>query len=323
MDIRKLEAFYYVFKTGSFSKAGEEIFLSQPTVSTHISALEKELGVKLFDRNGRNALPTPAGRLLFARVQELFELLRKTKQEIGLLQEKVEGEVFIGASTIPATYLLPPILAAFLKEYSQVSVNLEVGDSLQIWNKVLEGEVDFGITGGLFEDNFLCSERILEDDLILVANPDLIKKSCGGRRQGGVVFPVANPDLIKKSQVIDLESLKNIPWVMREKGSGTRKALEQALAKRGIFVSDLKINLEVKSTEALVQYVLWGTGIGFTSRLVVQNYLQQGRLKEIKVKDLQFSRNFYLIWHPKREVFPLFLSLKEFIKEKLKDRKHG
>ncbi|KUJ95423.1 MAG: Transcriptional regulator, LysR family [Desulfonauticus sp. 38_4375] len=296
MDLRKLEAFYYVFKTGSFSRAAEEIFLSQPTVSTHISSLEKELGVKLFDRNGRNALPTPAGRLLFSRVRELFDLLKKTKQEISELKEQVEGEVIIGASTIPATYLLPPVLANFLKEYPRVSVSLEVSDSWEIWNKTINGEVDFGLTGGIFEDDFLQVEKVLEDDLIVIASPEL------------------NLDFTK---VFNFSQLKTLPWVMREKGSGTRKAMERTLNQANLSFSELTVVLEVKTTEALVQYVLNGIGLGFTSRMVVKDYLDKGLLKEVKIKDLHFSRSFYLVWNPRREAFPLFCKLREFIKNNI------
>ncbi|SDO01534.1 DNA-binding transcriptional regulator, LysR family [Desulfonauticus submarinus] len=296
MDLRKLEVFYYVYKTGSFSKAGEEMFLSQPTVSTHISYLEKELGVNLFDRSGRTALPTPAGRLLFKRVKEIFELVKKTKQEINYIKDEVEGQVVIGASTIPATYLLPPLLGVFLKQYRKVQVKLEMGDSFNIWSKVVNGKVDFGLTGALYEDGFLNVKPLIEDDLIIVGHKDFFKN---------------------KSVLMSIDELVRFPWVMREKGSGTRKALEEALNKKSISLLDLNVLVEVKTTEALLRYVLSGVGLGFTSRLVVRDYLQRGILLEAKIEDLSFRRNFYLVWHQKRTYFPLAMKLQDYIVENI------
>ncbi|MDQ7031227.1 MAG: selenium metabolism-associated LysR family transcriptional regulator [Desulfonauticus sp.] len=299
MDLRKLEAFYYVYITGSFSKAGTEMFLSQPTVSAHVSALEKELGVLLFDRSGKVALPTPAGKLLFDRVREIFELVQKTKQEISLLKGKVEGEVVIGASTIPGNYLLPRTISGFLKLYKNVKIFLEIGDSLSIWNKVLTGKVDFGLTGALYEDSLLETVKLLEDDLIIIASKNYWFKL--------------------DSNTWNIGDLLDLPWVVREKGSGTRKSFEKALNSLGIFTSELNVVLEAQNTESLLQCVFQGVGLGFCSRLAAQKYLEKKELIEVKLKNIHISRCFYLVWHKRRTFLPLAQRLREVIIKDIKE----
>ena len=117
MDFRRLEAFSKVYELKSFSKAGTELFLSQPTISAHVSALEKDLGVQLFDRLGRVIMPTPAGEVLYRYAIDAFSCLEKARVEIELLQDRVAGELFVGCSTIPGHFLLPHLIARFSMQY--------------------------------------------------------------------------------------------------------------------------------------------------------------------------------------------------------------
>ncbi len=298
MDIRRMQAFARVYELQSFSKAGKDLYLSQPTVSTHILSLEEELGVKLFDRIGRSVIPTQAGQMLHAGVQKIFRTMEETKANIHDLKNKVCGQVVAGGSTIPSNYLLPAVLSDFRKSYPQVMVELRIGDSIKVCQDVLSGELDFGIVGGYADHFDLEHVLLLKDELHLVASPDLRPKidvkACPG-------------------------DLKDMPWVMREKGSGTRQAFENAMMVCGISLQELRVSTQVQSTEALVRCVLAGTGVGVTSRLAVQKYVESGELDIIEVEGLNIQRNFYIIRHRRRSLFTCSGKLIECIQKHIQD----
>ncbi len=302
MDFRRLQAFSRVYELQSFSKAGRDLFLSQPTISTHVISLEEELGVKLFDRIGRTVLPTQAGQILYSGVEKVFRLLEQSKADIHDLKNQVCGQVVAGGSTIPSNYLLPAVLSDFRKRYPDVCVDLRIGDSNQICHDVLSGELDFGIVGG-FADHFDLEHALLMKDMLhVISSPDL------------------NLDLPER---IKPEDLKNLPWVFREKGSGTRQAFENAVLECGISPQDLNVSTLVQSTEALVRCVLAGTGVGVTSRLAIQKYVDSGELTTLVVEGLDIKRNFYIIRHKRRSLFTCSNKLIECLKKHVIDNGHG
>lgn len=282
MDFRRLQAFARVYELQSFSRAGKDLFLSQPTVSTHVLSLEEELEVRLFDRIGRTVIPTQAGQALYQGVQRMFKILDETKADIHNLTSKVCGRVVVGGSTIPSNYILPQVIADYRKKYPEVRVDLRVGDSIKVCRDVLSGDLDFGIVGG-FADHFdLDHELLMRDRLVIVYSPGL---------HPGHWSRVSPGDLF------------NLPWVFREKGSGTRQAFEDALADARISTRDFKVTTLVQSTEALVRCVLAGVGVGVTSGLVVRKYLDSGELLSLDVPELEIKRNFYVIRHKRRSIY--------------------
>ncbi len=298
MDFRRLQAFASVYELESFSKAGKDLFLSQPTISTHVLSLEDELGVKLFDRIGRRVLPTQAGQVLYNGVKKIFRIIDETKADIHDLKNQVCGQVVVGGSTIPSNYLLPAVLSDFRKKYPEVCVDLRVGDSIKICRDVLSGELDFGIVGG-FADHFdLDHGLLLKDTLYVVSSPGLKLKL---------------PDRITPGD------LKSMPWVLREKGSGTRQAFENAMSDCGIALQDMRISTLVQSTEALVRCVLAGVGVGVTSGLAVQKYVESGELTILDISDLDIKRNFYIIRHRRRSLFTCSNKLIECVKRHITD----
>ena len=298
MDFRRLQAFAGVYELESFSKAGKELFLSQPTVSTHVLSLEDELGVKLFDRIGRKVIPTQAGHVLYCGVNKIFRIIEETKADIHDLKDKVCGRVVVGGSTIPSNYLLPVVLSKFRRQYPEVCVDLRIGDSIQICRDVLSGELDFGIVGG-FADHFDLEHALLMKDMLyVVSSPD---------------FNLNLPDPITP------DDLKNIPWVLREKGSGTRQAFEKAMADCSIPFQDLRFSTLVQSTEALVRCVLAGVGAGVTSRLAAQKYVDSGELVILDVAGLEIKRNFYIVKHKRRSLFTCSSKLIEGVKKYIRD----
>lgn len=284
-DFRKLEAFCKVYEQHSFSKAGDVLFLSQPTISAHVQALEKDVGVKLLARMGRTVLPTPAGTVLYKHGIKAFAELEAAKNEISRLAGSIAGNVTLGASTIPASFLLPDIVVDFVAKYPQVNLKLVVGDSSGIIHAVLEGEIMLGVVGSAEKHADLKFSRLMDDELVIVTVPGL-------------------KALQKQKQSYDFSEAAFWPWIMREDGSGTRKAFENGVLQAGFRPRTLNVVLDVDSTQAAVQYALAGMGVTVTSRIVARKSLERGELVELKINGLSFSREFYIVHNTRCDFFP-------------------
>lgn len=303
MDIRRLEAFRKVYELGSFSKAGQELFLSQPTISAHVLSLEQELGAQLFDRLGRTILPTQAGEILYRHALGVFAALDGAAAEIGLLTSKVAGELPLGGSTIPATYLLPERLAGFSRLYPDVRIRLTVGDSRDIITAVRTGALSMGVVGASESDPDLVFIPILEDELVVAAS----------RLLPGI------QDLLDRGQTsIAVDRLADWPWVLREHGSGTRKAFEAALAEAGADIRIFAAPVEARGHETVVQCALHGLGLCVASRLAVAPLLDKGDLVAMDVPGLSMRRSFYVVRHAKRHVFPAMRYFIDYLKSSTK-----
>jgi DNA-binding transcriptional LysR family regulator len=294
MDIHQLRVFVTVFKNRSFTKASEELHLTQPTVSDHVRLLEDELGCVLFDRMGRTIIPTKEAEILFIHASEIIERLAHLREAVGSLKKEVAGELVIGASTIPGTYLLPRALAGFRNEYPAVSFQVIVSDSREIMEKMLDHELLLGIIGTKVAHKDLHAHALLEDELIVVAAPSLVRQ-----------------------QSIALGELPGFSLVLREEGSGTRKEMEKNLEGRGISLDSLKVAGYFGSTDAVKQAVQAGLGISILSRFSVREELKHRTLKEVKVPGLEMKRKFYVLTHRKRslpQLYSIFLEhLKTFV----------
>lgn len=293
MDFRRLEAFCKVYELKSFSKAGESMFLSQPTISAHIHTLEKDLSVRLFDRLARVVLPTAAGDILYRYVRQAFSSIDAARAEIQLLQDCVSGALDVGGSTIPAHYLLPDILAGFTKIYPDVTMQLRVADSSAIIRMVEQGELMVGVVGAQDQNSDLVFHLLFTDNLVIIAAPSFL---LGKERLG-------------------LDDMLSLPWILREQGSGTRKSFERSLARIGADLRNLKVTVTVESTLAVLQCVKAGLGVSVTSRLAASSYLERGELVEIEAGSLQLERNFYCVTQERRFIFP---AVRQFIDYLLK-----
>jgi len=279
MDIHQLKVFSSVFKNRSFSRASEELHLTQPTVSDHVKTLEAELECKLFDRLGRTIIPTKEAEALFGHAVEIIEKTDITKDIIRQFKKELSGELIVGASTIPGTYLMPSLMAAFQKTHPDVSFQIFISDSKEIGEKVLKHELLIGVVGTKFSNGHLHHMPFIEDELIAVSSPSLIKKD-----------------------VLTLKDLIKFPMVLREEGSGTRKELEKILESKNITLEDIKIAGIFGSTDAIKQAVKAGLGFSVLSRLSVADELKYRLLKEIKLSDIQMKRKFYIVTHKKRSL---------------------
>ncbi|MGE4535959.1 MAG: selenium metabolism-associated LysR family transcriptional regulator [Desulfovibrio sp.] len=284
MDVRRLQAFAKVYELRSFSKAGEELMLSQPTISAHIMALEEELGAQLFDRLGRTVLPTQAGDVLHRYCTVIFSQLDLAKADILALSQRVSGDLVIGGSTIPAQYIIPGLVARFLKQYPEVRVDLRGGDTSEITAMVAAGEAHVGIIGAPARQAELVSRSILEDSLVLV----------GSHAQANVRLD--GDDWRQR--------LTELPWVMREPGSGTRQSMEEGLAAAGLDPRQLRPVLLVHSSLAVLECVAAGLGVSVVSRMAARGYLESGAVTLLETPGLVMRRSFYVVYHGRRYMFP-------------------
>jgi DNA-binding transcriptional LysR family regulator len=292
MDIRQLNAFAKVYERRSFTRAAEDLFVSQPTVSAHICALEQELGVCFFDRLGRTVLPTKAAKLLYAHCQSIFSSLHQAKSEIALLTQTVSGEMILGGSTIPANYIYPGLVAAFMSRYPDVSVSIVQGNTSDILRRIHQGELSLGIVGARDESSDIVYTSLCDDALSVVASPALLK-----RHPGLSSYP----------------DIAGLPWIMRQPGSGTRKALVKALEKCGGSINDLRVVCTVDSTESLVRFLRSGQGISVTSLLAAGDCILRRELVALRIPELRLERSFYLACHAHRYQFPAVRKFIEFL----------
>jgi DNA-binding transcriptional LysR family regulator len=294
MDIHQLKVFISVFKNRSFSRASEELFLTQPTISDHIKTLEEEFACRLFDRLGRTILPTKEAETLYSHAVELIEKAAAIKDAVGHLKREPAGELIIGASTIPGTYIMPSITASFRKKYPAVSFQIIISDSGGITEKVLAHELLLGITGTKPKNEHIHCTPVMEDELIVVSSPSLIHDNR-----------------------MKLKEMITFPMILREKGSGTLHEIERIMEGRGVL-ENVNIAGVFGSTDAVKQAVKAGLGISILSRLSVADELKHNILKEIKIADLSMTRKFYIVTHRKRTLPHLYTVFMEHLKSAAK-----
>jgi len=292
VDLRQLEIFVKVAEFGSFSKAAEALYLTQPTVSEHIRTLEDEVGVRLLDRLGRGAAITRAGQLLLSYAQRMLALSREARQAMDGFQGRMSGELLIGASTIPGEYVLPAMIGRFKEKYPDISITLLIGDSQTAVDWVAEGRAELGVVGARLSHRGVDYKELMPDEVV-------------------VVVPGTHPWHGRKQ--IALEELRSEPLLIRERGSGTRAALEAALAEAGMDLGSFRTVGEMGSTQAIKQAVKAGVGVSLVSKRAVEEECKSGLLWCLRVKDLKVTRSFHLATHKERSRSPLAEAFRLFL----------
>jgi DNA-binding transcriptional LysR family regulator len=284
VDIRKLEVFCKVYELRSFSRAGDETYLSQPTVSGHIKSLEDHLECRLFDRLGKEIVPTRAGDILYEYAVKIIQLRDETERAINLFQGKLKGRLLIGGSTIPGDYILPALLGQFREIYPDVVTSLKVADTKQVIDMILDAQVEVGMVGARVEHPSIIYQMFQEDHLILAA---------------------AYGHPLSRKGPLTPTDLPRVPFVLREYGSGTRMAIEQALRELSLSLKNFNIVAEMGSTQAVKETLKAGAGVSLLSRRAVEDDLRFNFLVEIPVEGLNIKRHFYLIAHRSRTMSPI------------------
>ena len=218
MDFRRLEVFQKVFELRSFSRAGQALLLAQPTISEHIRLLEEDLKLTLFDRQGREVIPTKAGELLYGYSRQLSALRQEALRAMQQFLDKGQGELLIGGSNIPGQYLLPGILGKFKQKYPQVRVQVLIDDTRNIVEKVLAGAIEIGVVGARVEHRLISCQLLTKDEMVCIQPADF---PSGGKKP------------------LDPRELLKLPFILREPGSGTRRSIEKALTKINLNPDEL------------------------------------------------------------------------------------
>jgi DNA-binding transcriptional LysR family regulator len=292
VDLRQLEIFVKVAELGSFSRAAEALFLTQPTVSEHIRTLEDELGVRLLDRLGRGAAVTRAGQLLLSHAQRMLALARETRQAMEGFLGRMSGELLVGASTIPGEYILPALIGRFKEKFPDISITLLIGDSQTAVDWVAEGRAELGVVGAKLAHRAVEYRELMPDDVV-------------------VAIPTAHPWHGRAD--IGLDDLRAEPLILRERGSGTRAALERALEEAHLGIGALRIVGEMGSTQAIKQAVKAGVGVSVVSRRAVDEDCRAGLLASARIRDLKVARSFFLATHRERTRSPLAEAFRAFV----------
>lgn len=277
MDVHQLRVFSAVFRLRSFSRAAEELRLTQPTVSEHVADLERALGVFLFDRAGRSVHPTPEAEVLFTRAGEVIERLAAIRDAVAATRRELAGEVALGASSIPAAYVLPAAIASFRARHPAVSFAVRSGDSREIAGLVAAHELILGVVGSRLALGNLRYRVLMQDELVVVVPPRGWETEKTLRR------------------------LARRPAVLREEGSGTRREAERILQAAGVDPSRLEVAAVLGSTDAVKEGVKAGLGWSFVSRRAVGEELAAGTLRAAPVA-ARMGRAFYAVTHARRSL---------------------
>ena len=293
MDIWQLNIFCKVIELKSFSKAGVAVHISQPTVSSHIKYLEDYYGLKLIDRLSKEAVPTKAGELLFSYAKRIIALKKEAESAMTEFQGNIKGRLKLGGSNIPGVYLLPRIIGAFKQAYPQVNISLVIGDTAEITQGVMSGELELGIVGAVSGAKNISQEKLVEDEMCLV-------------------IPATHP--LRDKKRIKLNRLVQEPFIIREKGSGTLKSIQLSLKNCGYQIEQLNVVAEMGSTAAVIQGVKSGVGISILSMIAVAEDIASGALKSLSITGIDLKRYFYLTQHSHRSTSPLSRAFIQFLK---------
>ncbi|QDR81408.1 LysR family transcriptional regulator [Sporomusa termitida] len=271
--IQSLTVFSYVAEEGSFSAAAKRLELTQPTVSFHIDNLEKSFGCPLFFRTSKGVSLTIYGERLYQTTRIINDLTTAARKEIQAMAQGSAGRILLGASTIPADYILPPLMAQFLKSNPGLSISLITGDSHTILEKFRRGEFPIAVVGTKPDDS-LISQPLWTDELLLVAHPDYQS--------------VAGASPIK-------DWVLTLPFILRKKSSGTISSALDALARFGINRDELTVVMEAGSNQAVKAAILNKIGVGFISSWAVEAELMSGRLISLPLPIPVIERQFYAV----------------------------
>ncbi|RVD72341.1 LysR family transcriptional regulator, partial [Mesorhizobium sp. M4A.F.Ca.ET.029.04.2.1] len=278
MTLDQLRIFVAVAERGHMTKAAELLGISQSAASAAIRALEQQHGVRLFDRVGRNIELAQTGRRFLPEAKAVLERAAAASNVLADVSQTVTGSLSIAASQTIASYWLPRRLAAFHEAYPAVRLNVSIGNTSQVETQVLDGTADFGLVEGRTESDILRRAKVDVDRLLLVVAPSHPKIA---------EHAPGHPDI------------RELRWIIREGGSGTREALEDLARREAVPFADLRIFLVLPSNEAIRQAVEAGAGATIISELVVGRAVAEGSLRSVPIALAR--RDFAIITHRDRQ----------------------
>lgn len=298
MNLKQLESFSYIIETNSFSEAAKKLFLTQPTISSHISLLEKELNTQLLIRTTKDVIPTDAGKKLYTYAKQMLQIQNTILEEFHVKSEDEKNVITLGASSIPEQYILPEILPKYLKK-NKNEFKIGQGDSFEIINQVVNKEIEIGLVGTQIETSNCIFEPFYKDKLV-------------------VITPVNQKYLQMKEEGFHIKDLLKEPIIMREEGSGTRKEIKKFLNHMKINDGSLNIIATLNSTEAIKRSVANNMGISIISNLAVQDYIKDKRVLAFDLAEENIYRNLYIVRNKEMYMSKSSLKFIKFMREVFK-----
>lgn len=299
MNLKQLESLTYIIETSSFSEAAKKLYLTQPTISSHISLLEKELNIQLLIRTTKDVTPTKAGKKLYTYAKQILKLQDSIYEEFNVKSQNENNVITLGASTIPEQYILPEVLPKYLKK-NKNEFKIGQGDSLEIINKVLNKEVEIGLVGTQIETSNCIFEPFYKDKLVIIT-------------------PVNDKYLKMKEKKFHVKDLLKEPLIMREEGSGTRKEIKNFFNEMDIKDNDLNIIATLNSIEAIKRSVANSMGISIVSNLAVEDYIKENRVLAFDLAEENIYRNLYIVRNKEMYMSKQSLKFIKFMREIYKE----
>lgn len=289
MTLAQLRIFVAVARRLNYTRAADDLYLSQPHVSGQVHALEREFGVALFVQTGKRIRPTDAGLALLARAERLLALAEETGAVLREHRALLTGRLTVAASTTIGTYILPTVLGSFQRRHPGVALAMIVANSRAVAAAILAGDADLGLVEGEGRAHGLEGEPFADDELVVIAAPD---------------SPLAVRDRLTPAD------LDGAPFLPREVGSGTREVVEAAQGRAGVR---LAVAMELGSTEAIKRAVAAGLGISVLSRAAIELELLAGRLIVLPVQGWDLHRQFTLLWPVGARLSPAAKALRSLL----------
>jgi DNA-binding transcriptional LysR family regulator len=279
MDFKQIEAFVYVAKYKSFSRAAEKLLLSQPTISTHISTLEEQLGVKLFDRLSKEVILTEAGQVFYPYAVDILDLRERSQEAIKEFLNEISGHLHIGYSTVPAEFILPEVIRKFKEEYPKTFFTLDINGTQNVVQRLSDGILDLAIVARKIPKKDLEYKVLLKDKIVLIVHK--------------------SHKFYERASVF-LEEILHESFIVREMGSGTRAAVEHAFKQKGYDFDSLDAVAMLSSTYSIKHAVKRQLGIAFMSQMALSEDECGREIKAIPITDLVVEKDIYVVYSKKR-----------------------
>jgi DNA-binding transcriptional LysR family regulator len=292
MNLEDLRTLVSIVEHGSLSAAARVKGVSQPSVTKQVQRMEAELGLTLLVRGPKHpAELTPAGEQVVAFARETLSRLEALQRGLAAMKTVGRGTLVLAASTIPGEYLLPGLLSSFRAEYPQIQVEVTVTDTAEVVDRVLSDEADVGLIGSAIQRPGLRLERLVGDEILLITPP----KHPFSRRER-----------------VTIGELSGQAVILREAGSGTRRSVEAALAAAGLALPQAQVSLTLGSTQAILQAVEQGLGLGFVSARASAQAQADGHVACVRLAGVDLHRDLYLAYLSRRISDPLLARFLDF-----------
>ncbi|WP_083910799.1 selenium metabolism-associated LysR family transcriptional regulator [Salsuginibacillus kocurii] len=275
MNNDQLHSFITVAQKKSFSEAARILYVSQPTITSQIKALESELNTSLFIRTKKSVEVTPAGEMLLEYAQQILDLQVQAKNKLASLEDELQGTLFVASSLTIGESVLPMLLHNFKSRFSYVNLKTDITNSQHIVNMIKNGELEIGLIEAELREPALNIEPFMDDELVLFSHCNYFSED---------------------RDAILLKELTSVPIVMREEGSGTRTVIQNHLKELGIPPEKLNIVLELGSTESVKTAVESGIGVSILSKSAIRKELNANIFQTFPIEDVTLGRQFYLVY---------------------------